>query len=89
MISTTGYLSLALAVFNLLPISPLDGSKILFSFLSDSAYDKLMRYERHGMILLMILVVTGATSGVLSTVTGWLYDKLFFLAQFGFDLVNR
>ena len=89
MISTTGYLSLALAVFNLLPISPLDGSKILFSFLSDSAYDKLMRYERYGMILLMLLVVTGATSGVLSTVTEWLYDKLFFLAQFGFDLVNR
>ena len=88
MISTTGYLSLALAVFNLLPISPLDGSKILFAFLSDSAYAKLMRYERYGMILLMLLVVTGATSGVLSSVTGWLYDKLFFLAQFGFDLVN-
>ena len=88
MISTTGYLSLALAVFNLLPISPLDGSKILFAFLSDSAYAKLMRYERYGMILLMILVVTGATSGVLSSVTGWLYEKLFFLAQFGFDLVN-
>ncbi len=88
MISTTGYLSLALAVFNLLPISPLDGSKILFAFLSDSAYAKLMCYERYGMILLMLLVVTGATSGVLSSVTGWLYDRLFFLAQFGFDLVN-
>ena len=88
MISTTGYLSLSLAVFNLLPISPLDGSKVLFAFLSDSAYDKLMHYERYGMILLMLLVVTGATSGVLSSVTGWLYDKLFFLAQFGFDLVN-
>ncbi len=88
MIMTTGYLSLSLAVFNLLPISPLDGSKVLFSFLSDQAYEKLMRYERYGMILLMVLVVTGATSGVLSTVTGWLYEKLFFLAEFGFHLVS-
>ena len=88
MISTTGYLSLALAVFNLLPISPLDGSKILFAFLSDSAYAKLMRYERYGMILLMLLVFTGATGGVLSTATGWVYDKLFFIAEYAFKLVN-
>ena len=88
MVSTTGYLSLALAVFNLIPISPLDGSKILFSFLSDSAYDKLMRYEKYGMIVLMLLVVTGGLSGVLSGATGWVYDKLFFIAQFAFDLVN-
>lgn len=89
MIVTTAYLSLALAVFNFIPISPLDGSKVLFSFLSDSAYEKLMRYERYGMILLMILVISGASSGVISTVTGWLYDKLFFVAEFGFDLVNH
>ncbi|MGM9614052.1 MAG: site-2 protease family protein [Oscillospiraceae bacterium] len=89
MIVTTSYLSLALAVFNFIPISPLDGSKVLFSFLSDSAYEKLMRYERYGMILLMILVISGASSGVISTVTGWLYDKLFFIAEFGFDLVNH
>ena len=89
MIQTTAVLSLSLAVFNFIPISPLDGSKVLFSFLSDSAYAKLMRYERYGMILLIILVATGATSGVISTVTGWLMDKLFFIAEFGFDLVNH
>ena len=88
MISTTGYLSLALAVFNLIPISPLDGSKVLFSFLSDSAYAKLMRYERYGMIVLMLLVVSGGLSGTLSSVTGWIYDKLFFIAEFAFDLVR-
>ena len=88
MISTTGYLSLALAVFNIIPISPLDGSKILFAFLSDSAYAKLMRYERYGMIVLMLLVVSGGFSGVLGNITGWVYDKLFFFAEFGFGLVN-
>ncbi len=89
MVGTTAYLSLALGIFNLVPISPLDGSKILFSFLSDNAYAKLMRYERYGMIVLILLVATGATSGFLSTVTGWVYDKLFFIAEFGFGLVNR
>ena len=89
MIMRTAYLSLALAVFNIVPISPLDGSKVLFSFLSDEAYYKLMRYERYGMILLLVLVATGATSGFLSTVTGWVYDKLFFIAEFGFDLTNK
>lgn len=89
MVATTAYLSLALGIFNLLPISPLDGSKVLFSFLPDSAYEKLMRYERYGMIILILLIATGATSGFLSNVTGWVYDKLFFIAEFGFDLVNH
>ncbi len=88
MVSTTAYLSLALAVFNIIPISPLDGSKILFSFLSDSAYARLMRYEKYGMIVLMLLVISGGFSGVLGSVTGWVYDKLFFIAEFGFELVN-
>ena len=78
-----------MAVFNILPVSPLDGSKVLFSFLKDSAYDKLMRYERYGMIVLMVLIATGALSGVLSTVTGWVFDKLFVIAEVTFDLVNR
>ena len=89
LIVMTGYLSISLAVFNLLPVSPLDGSKVLYSFLSDSAYEKLMRYERYGMILVMILVATGGLSGVLSSVTSWVFDKLFVVAEVTFDLVNR
>ena len=88
MVVTTSYMSLALAVFNILPISPLDGSKVLFAFLSDSAYAKLMRYERYGMIVLVLLVATGGVSGVLGTVTGWVYDRLFFIAEFAFKLVS-
>lgn len=88
-IATTAYLSLALAVFNLIPISPLDGSKVLFSFLSEEHYYKLMRYERYGMILLLIVVATGVLGSPLSGVTGFLYNKLFWLAERAFGLVTK
>ena len=64
---TTAYLSVGLGLFNLVPISPLDGSKVLFAFLPDSAYEKLMRYEKYGMIALLILVWLGVGDNVLST----------------------
>lgn len=86
MVYITARLSLSLAVFNVIPISPLDGSKILFSFLSDKWYYRLMRYERYGMILLLALVWTGVLGNPLSTATGWLFDKLFRLAEWGYGL---
>lgn len=58
--------SIGLAVFNLIPISPLDGSKVLFAFLPKNLYWKLMRFERYGMILLVVLVFFGAFDGFLS-----------------------
>lgn len=88
MLGQTAYLSLALGIFNLIPISPLDGSKIFFSVLPDETYEKLMRIERYGMIILIVLALTGATSGVLTTVTAWAYDKLFFIAEFAYKLVS-
>jgi len=45
-------LGVALAIFNMLPIPPLDGSKILFSLLPDRYYLILMKYEQYGMVLL-------------------------------------
>jgi len=53
---TTAVLSIGLGLFNLLPIPPLDGSKIVFSLLPERAYVALMRYERFGMLLLLLLV---------------------------------
>jgi len=56
-------MSLGLGLFNLLPIPPLDGSKILFSFLPDRAYLWLMRYERYGMFLLIAIIWLGSFTG--------------------------
>ena len=89
LVYTTAYLSLALAVFNLIPIPPLDGSKVLFSFIPDESYFKLMRYERYGMILLLVLVSTKILGGPLSTATSWLFDKLLVFAELGFRLVTH
>ncbi len=49
-------LSISLGLFNLIPIPPLDGSKVLFSFLPDRAYVRLMVLEKYGMFLLLALV---------------------------------
>lgn len=87
MVQITSYLSLGLAIFNLIPIPPMDGSKILFSVLSDEGYYKLMRYERYGMILLFLVVATGALGQPLSTAIGFVYDKMFIIAQWGYNLV--
>lgn len=55
-LKTTALLSIGLGLFNLIPIPPLDGSKVLFSFLPDRAYYQLMRYERYGIFVLMAIV---------------------------------
>lgn len=87
----TAYLSLALALFNIIPIPPLDGSKVLYSFISDRAYMQLMRYERYGMIALLALIVLSDLSGLdpLSRATGWVFEKLFAFADWGFALALR
>lgn len=58
-------INVTLAVFNLLPIPPLDGSKILAGFLPDKAYWKYMQYERYAMILIIVLLFTGVLDKVL------------------------
>ncbi len=79
----TAYLSIALAVFNIIPIPPLDGSKVLFSLMSDESYMKLMRYERYGMLLLLVLIVTDVLGNPLSAATEFVFDKLFIFAEWG------
>lgn len=51
------FINLGLAIFNLVPIPPLDGSKILFSLLPRKAADRVTPYEKYGLILLLIFVL--------------------------------
>ena len=79
-------ISAGLAVFNVFPIPPLDGSKVLFALLSDRAYDRHMRYEKYGMGLLMALLVTGAIDRPLGAMRDWLLTWLNSLGAWGYTL---
>lgn len=70
---TTAYMSIGLALFNLIPISPLDGSKVLFAFLPDRAYLTLMRYEKYGMIVLFVLMWLDVGGGLLTRAVQTVY----------------
>lgn len=84
----TAYFSVSNAVFNILPIPPLDGSKVLFGLLlSHENYTKLMRYERYGMTLLVLLTWSDNARWYLFLIADSLFDKLaqiaLFIMQFG------
>ena len=58
-------INIGLAVFNLIPIPPLDGSRIATLFLSNRTYFKIMQYERYIFLGLILLVFSGALDGPL------------------------
>lgn len=79
-------MNLSLAVFNLIPVPPLDGSKILNSVLPARIYFKLMQYEQYGFILLILLLNLPVFNGILNFLVNgiyggfnWLIDLIPFL----------
>ena len=66
-------LNISLAVFNLIPIPPFDGSRIFYTFLPVNLYFKVMRYEKYIMIAILVLLwATPFLSGLISSATGGL-----------------
>lgn len=59
--------NLCFMVFNIIPIPPLDGAKVLGMFLPNRTYYKMLQYERYFMILIMLLSLTGVFSTVIGT----------------------
>ena len=78
----TASLSVGLGLFNLVPIPPLDGSKVLAVLLPDRAYNWLMRYERFGMLVLLVVISVGVGSNALNSAIRWTFTLLCRLVGF-------
>ena len=76
---TVAPLSIGLGLFNLLPLPPLDGSKVLAMFLPDRAYAVWMRYERYGMLVLLVLSFADIGSSFISNAILGVYSAFFTL----------
>lgn len=86
-------LNLNLMFFNLIPLPPLDGSRIAYVFLPTDKYFKIMRYERIIMIGFIVLLASGLIDLPLGTLTNGVTDLLYTVTGmpedlFGFVFLN-
>ena len=69
-------MNISLAIFNLFPFPPLDGSKILDSILPPSARPLLDFLEQYGFFILIVLIATGVTGKVMGPVINFVFNLL-------------
>ena len=81
-------INIGLAVFNLLPIPPLDGSRILQLIIPSKYYFKFLQYERYVVIVVFVLLLTGILSRPLGYLQSLLYNGLDFLVSLPFGGVR-
>ena len=75
-----------LAVFNLIPIPPFDGSRILFTFLPQKYYFKIMLYERYIFVVLFVLLYIGIFDAPISFLSNGILNAINSLARFPLKL---
>lgn len=73
-------INLGLAIFNLLPIPPLDGSKVLMGLLPHDMAASYQRLEPYGFLLILLLVFTGVTGRIIVPVILYLNRLLLGIA---------
>ena len=66
-------INIALGAFNLIPIPPLDGSKLLMSVLPHGAQRSLMRLQRYGWFILVLLLFTGRLNPLITLIERLIY----------------
>ena len=81
-------LSVGLGLFNLIPIPPLDGSRVLFSLLPDRLYCVVMRYERYLVLAVIALAWFGFFAGPLDACMGWVLERLCDMTRFPVAVIS-
>ncbi len=76
-LSLIAYANVLLAVFNLVPIPPLDGSKVLLALIPDRYWDFKEQFERYGIYLLIVFIVFGVSviSPIIGTIFTWIVGQ--------------
>lgn len=77
-----------LAVFNLIPIPPFDGSRILFTFLPQKYYFKIMRYERYIFLGILAILYTGILDVPISFLANAVLHGIIDFAKLPFTLLG-
>ena len=72
------YMNVTLAIFNLLPVPPLDGSRIFYVFLPPRLYYKVMRHERTITLVVMALLLLGPLSSLINLISSLIVKGMFF-----------
>lgn len=81
-------INVSLAVFNIIPIPPLDGFRVVGMFLPERIYFSIVRYERIIFIVLFVIVWSGILDVPLSFLKGIVYQGVEFLTRF-VDLIAQ
>ena len=71
------FINLIFMILNLIPIPPLDGSKILMGFLSNRVAAKYNLIEPYGFFIIVILLITGIIGDIFSVIVGHLFHIIF------------
>jgi Zn-dependent protease len=70
-------MNVALAIFNMIPVPPFDGSRFIYVFLPQKLYFGIMKYERTIMIVLLLLLVTGFLDRPLNIATSFVLNGIY------------